>query len=150
MIMGGLKGYSFTASSKWVHKAVTPKQVYKKERPEEEFKGLIFMKFGSPSDAEFAMKVLKEKLDKENVGKESKDHLWVDIEAPIEQRVCVRFLKGLRKQLLEWDFPKKAVSFDTDACTLKVEGKTVVEVVVADDAFKITWVAEQWKDWAEL
>ena len=150
LIMGGFKNHSFTASSQWIHKVVTPKKIYQKADPKEEFNGLLFMKFSNVADAEEAMRKLNEKAATENDGREWKDRLWVDVTAPIEQRVCIGFLRDLRNQLLEWEDPKKSVSVDPAACIMKVEGKAVVEAKVIDDDLRIVWSEDKWTNWQQL
>ncbi|CAK0794316.1 unnamed protein product [Prorocentrum cordatum] len=83
-----------------------------------EFKGLIFMKFASDVGASVGINVVRDKAN--TSGKDSKDRIWCDLEAPIEVRVALGFLQDLRSQLIEWRFAKECVSIDRDVCAIKV------------------------------
>ena len=107
--------------------AATPLEVYK-DGEGEMFKGLVFAKFPDPDGASRGLKILRDKAAKAN---ETKDggmkRIWCDIEAPIENRVCMGYLRGLRGQLLEWNFAKECVAIDRERGIMKVAGKEVVK-----------------------
>ena len=111
---------------------------------------MVFMKFHNANDASDALKALKDKVLKENYGKDAKDDLWCEFEAPIEKRVCTGFLRSLRNQLIEWKFPKECIEIPADQCVLKVEKKEVVMAAVTNGEFDVTWTAEAWSKWPEL
>ncbi|CAK0910463.1 unnamed protein product, partial [Prorocentrum cordatum] len=95
-------------------------------------------------------RLLRDKLTAENLGREAKNRIWCDVEAPIEVRVYTGFLRNLRNQLVEWKYSQKSVKIDRDAGALKVQGEEVVQVKVINYEFIITWMKEEWKTWDEL
>jgi hypothetical protein len=135
-----------TAATQWTNKLLkdalnsAPLETYKKGDPQEAFKGLMFMKFSTVSQAAQALGVLREAVGRENFGKDFKDKLWCDFEFPIEKRVCDGFLADFRMQLLGWQFPKQCLEIDKGLGLLKVEGKVVAKVAVDADGFGIQWV----------
>ena len=42
------------------------------------------------------------------------------------------------------------MSLDRETGILKVEGKDVVQAIVCENQFKITWINEDWAKWSEL
>ena len=155
LVMGGLK-VSLEAATQWANKVIgaaqgiLPREIYKKGAPDEAFKGLMFLKFSSCSEAASALGTLQAGVVKENIGKDAKNRLWVDFEAPIEQRVCDGFLIDLRKQLIQWEFPSSCIEIVKEVGGLKVAGKNVVQVEVVGNEFRSTYVNEEWAKWPEL
>jgi hypothetical protein len=70
LVMGGLK-VSFEAATQWSKKLLgeahgpAPKEVYKKGPQDEIFKGLMFLKFSSCSEAQQALEIVKHGVAKE-------------------------------------------------------------------------------------
>lgn len=155
LVMGGLK-VSLAAATQWANKLLAaaqgtlPKEIYKKGPPDEAFKGLLFLKFKSSSEADVALGVLQAGVHQENLGKDVKSRLWVEFESPIEQRVCDGFLIDLRKQLIEWQYPPACIEIDKEIGVLKVATKAVVKVDVVDNEFRSTYVNEEFAKWQEL
>eukprot|EP00959_Pyramimonas_sp_CCMP1952_P199419 4171224-Pyramimonas_sp.AAC.1 len=83
------------------------------------------MKFASDVGASAAINVIRDKANTENSGKASKGKIWCDLEAPIEVRVALGFLRNLRSQLIEWRFAKECAPIDRDARAMQAGGKEV-------------------------
>ncbi|CAK0800242.1 unnamed protein product [Prorocentrum cordatum] len=149
VVVGGLKGYSFKAASEWIDKLIKSLEVYK-DKEGEEFKGLVFAKFANETGAAEAVKIMREKVMQENVGKEAHERIWCDIEAPIDVRVCTGFLRNFRSQLIEWKFSPECIEIDRPNATLKVQGEEVIKVKVGGGDFQVEWVKEEWAQWQEL
>ncbi len=150
LVVGRLKQNSFQAAVDWIKNIVNPKDIYKKGREGEEFKGLVFMKFHTAMEASMGMRTLRTKVVEEDAGKPSTERIWCDVEAPIDVRVCLGFLRGFRGQRMEWKFPSASVKMDTETCSLKVEGKMVVQAKVISDKFQVEWINAEWARWGEL
>ena len=153
LVMGGFDTVSQTSAIQWIErtlrvsKVTLPQDIYKKGKPDEPFKGMLFIKFPSVSEACQALSSLKSAAFPENFGKGPKDRLWCDFEEDIEKRICKSFLFSLKTQLVDWKYPKNCVSVDKDLGILKVENKPVVKVSVVGDEFKIEWLMESWASW---
>ena len=93
---------------------------------------------------------MQEAVAKENFGKESENKIWVDFERPVEERACRGFLSALRKQLIEWEFPKECLKTVFDSGVLEVEGEPVVKVHVDKSGFQVSWVDQKWATWEGL
>ena len=132
--MGGFKDLSLESSTQWIQKILgEAPNIFLKLKSTETFKGLLFIKFSSPADANTAIVKLKDAATKENQTRAQTNRMWVDFEAPIEKRAVKSFLSGFRFQLIEWKFPKECVSFDVDVGILKVEGKDVLKAEIVGD-----------------
>jgi hypothetical protein len=85
-----------------------------------DFKGMLFCKFKKAEEATKALNVLnKAKLDYEG------HEIRCKPDAPIEERVPLSLLLGLRWQLGEWGFNKKDIKVDGDGhVTMTVADKT--------------------------
>ena len=127
-----------------------PQEIYKKGKPEEQFKGLLFMKFASSAEATAALTAVKETLIAENTGKAFKERLWCNFEHPVEKRTCNGLLFALQSQLIECKFPKECIEVNTDDGTMKIESKPVVNVTTENYEIKIDWLMPSWKNWTEL
>jgi len=155
LVIGGLK-VSYTAAVQWVNKisrdsrAAAPIDTYKKSRPEDPFKGVMFLKFRNIQEAENTLLILKDEVARENVGKDGQHRIWCDFEFPIEKRLCDGFLTDLRKQLLEWNFPKECIEVDKELGFMKVEGAMVVKVDVKGQEFDVQWVNAAWANCGQL
>ena len=156
LVMGGFGQVSQAAATQWIERALRasnvtlPQDIYKKGKPEDPFKGMLFIKFPSVSEASPALTSLKSAASPENFGKGPKDRLWCDFEEPLEKRICKSFLFSLKSQLVEWKYPQGCVQVEKDLGVLKVEGKPVVKVAVVGAEFKIEWLVESWATWAIL
>jgi hypothetical protein len=154
LVAGGFK-VSLAAATQWVNKLVreaqniAPLEVYEKGRPDEEFKGLLFMKFRNIPEATSALATLKDSLARENIGKDVRDKIWCDFEFPLEKRVCDSFLNDLRKQLREWEYPKECIEVNKDLGHIKVGGTIVAKVEVKNSEFGVKWDS-QWETWEKL
>ena len=150
LIMGGLKESTFEVASAWIARVLStnlPTEVYQKQRDDEPFQGMVFLKFQSRAAASAALKSLQDCIKKENADKGFKERSWANNDLPIEQRVVRGFLFGLRWQLTEWKYPRACIEVDPNAGTLKVEGKECVKAEIDRYGFKVTWVDESWRTW---
>ena len=86
----------------------------------------------------------------ENIGKDTKDKIWCDIESPIETRVCMGFLRNLKNQLIEWKFSPECIKVVRDTAVLKVQGAEVATAKVVENEFQVEWLKDDWKEWPEL
>jgi len=156
ILLGGLEHKSAEEAKAWVNrllldgKAAQPQDAYKKGKRDEEFKGLLFMKFANESQAEFALQVCKDKCDKENMRRPKENRLWANYDAPVEERTVNSFLLSLRWQLLEWGFDKKYIKVELEQGIMKAGGKEVLKVEVKESAFKLEWVNKTWGEWEAL
>ena len=71
-------------------------------------------------------------------------------DAPIEERAPLSFLLGLRWQLGEWEYDKKAIKVNEETLTIKYNGQVFAHASVKSDKLVVDWLAEEWKDWKEL
>jgi hypothetical protein len=156
LVMGGFASTPMVAAVQWIDKVIkkasvaSPQDIYKKGTPEEQFKGLLFMKFATIAEATAALTAVNETLLAENAGKPSKERLWCNFEQPIEKRACNGFLFALSRQLIEWKFPKECIEVNTEDGTMKIENKPVVTVTTDNYEIKIDWVMSSWEHWPEL
>jgi hypothetical protein len=154
LVACGLK-VSLEGATQWANKMfreaqnIAPLEVYKKGKSDEEFKGLLFMKFRNTSEATNALATLKDSVARENIGKDAKSRIWCDFEFPLEKRVCDGFLNDFRKQLLEWQYPKECIEVNKDLGLIKVGGIIVVKVEVKNFEFGVNWDS-QWETWEKL
>lgn len=150
LTMGGFQGTSYEAAALWVEKALGytyTANVFMMEQSTDNFKGLLFIKFQSPLDASKALTKLKEATENENRGRSLKKRIWVEFKAPIEKRVARGFVFGLRRQLMEWEFPSICINVEKDTGTLQVNKKDVVKAEVRGDEFTIEWLDPAWASW---
>ena len=59
-------------------------------------------------------------------------------------------LLGLRGQLGEWGFNKKATKVDVTAGSMTTEGKLVVTARVEQDQVEVSWDDQTWGEWKEM
>ena len=71
-------------------------------------------------------------------------------EQPLEVRAPLRFLFGLKKLLVDWDFPKASVRVDDELFVMSVGGQAVLQVSVVKGCLELDWKCEEWRDWKEL
>jgi hypothetical protein len=153
LVAGGLK-VSLAAATQWVNKLfreaenTAPLEVYKKGKPDEEFKGLLFLKFRNSSEAKGALATLKDSMARENIGKDAKDKIWCDFEFPLEKRICDGFLNDFRKQLLEWQYPKNA-SRSTRTWASSRSEASLWPRLIKNFEFGVKWDSE-WETWEKL
>ena len=110
---------------------------------------MLFCKYNEPEDAEKTIKELN-KCRPECKVSGSVFKPWFKQDAPIRERAPLSFLLGLRWQVGEWGYSKKAIKVDEKALTLKFNGKEVVQVKVQPDKLHIEWLDPKWAVWKEL
>ena len=72
-------------------------------------------------------------------------------DAPIEERVPLILLLGLRWQLGEWGFNKKDIKVDGDGLvTMTVADEPVVSAEIKNDRVHLTWLDATWQEWKDL
>ena len=111
----------------------------------DEFRGMLYASFKTAEAANTAIEIIsKRKL----VHKDTEVRCWAD--ASVEERTVRGLLLGLRWQLGEWGFNKKAIKVDIESGTMKVEGKLGATARVEQDNIKVSWNDQTWGEWKEL
>ena len=147
LLFGGLQDMSFEDAEKWVRNQIEEKKlqepsiVYHKG---EAFSGIVFAKFSNDKTAQDIAKTLT------MVFKSKGERIWCKKDLPLEQRVPLSFLLGLRRQLITWGFTKRKPRVEEESNTLTVGGNPVVKVTVDDNRLALQWMSQEWKDWKEL
>ena len=75
---------------------------------------------------------------------------FMNPDLPIELRVPLSFLFGLKRLLCEWDFKKSSVYIDTEAFGMNVEGKAILQAGVDNHTLHLRWLDAQWQGWQQL
>ena len=120
--------------------------------PTSNFKGLMFLKFPTHTEASAALSILRQCISKENVEQNAKSRLWCDFKKPVEAWICGGFLGGFKTQLVEWKYTKQSVSYtmDAGAGVLKFENKEVLRVAIVQGEFRVVWLDDRWAHWEDL
>ena len=147
VLFGGLQSLSFDDAEAWIKEQIKDRKL---EDPEivyykgDKFAGLAFAKFASSTAAENVIK----KMAKIQKGDEE---VYCKKDLPLEQRVPLSFLLGLRRQLITWGFTKRKPRVNEYSNTLTVGGgNPVLKVTVGGNRLVLEWMSQDWKDWKEL
>ena len=146
VLFGGLQGLSFGDAEAWIQEQIKerklddPQVVYFKG---DEFAGLAFAKFETPKAAENVVKKMS-KIKRGN------DEIWCKKDLPLDKRVSLSLLLGLRRQLIEWGYKKSKVRVKEDDNELVIGGLPVLKAVVQDYKLNMEWTSDYWKNWTEL
>ena len=148
VLFGGLQNLSWSAATGFVSKTLKELQldaandIFFKGA---EFGGILFAKFGSPSVAEKV--VLSMSKSKSKVG----ESIWCKKGRPLETRVPLSLLLGLRRQLIEWNTCSKSdVRVDDNSMIMKVGGVAVAQATVLNKKLNLQWLDPTWSTWTEL
>ena len=147
VLFGGLQDKSFEAAERIVKGKLKdkgleePSAVYHKG---DEFKGIVFAKFTAEKVAEEVVKAISAER---HTGEET---IWCKKDLPLNRRVPLSFLLGVRKQLINWGFTKSRVRVQEENNTLTVAGQPVMHATTDGSSITIDWINQEWKVWAEL
>ena len=147
VLFGGFQGKTFEEAETWVKAKIKEKSM---EEPSvvyfkgDDFAGFVFAKFSSTKVAEeIARKIsISLKLAEENI--------WCKKDLPLDRRVALSALLGLRRQLIEWGYAKSKIRVKDEDSTLLVSGSSVLKAVVKDHRLELDWLSPEWRDWKEL
>ena len=147
VLFGGLQDKTFDAAEKLIKSKLKnkdmeePSAIYHKG---EEFKGIVFAKFTTEKVAENIVKTIS--TEKDNDG----ETIWCKKDLPLNKRVPLSFLLGIRKQLITWGFTKSRIRVQEDINTLTVAGQPIMKAAVIGSSLMIDWTSQEWQDWKEL
>ena len=147
VLFGGFQDKTFEAAEKIVKCKLKdkdmeePSAVYHKG---DEFKGIVFAKFSTDKVAEDVVKAISSQQGK---GEET---TWCKKDLPLNRRVPLSFLLGVRKQLTNWGFTKSKVRVQEDTNTLTVAGQPILKAGAAGSYLTLDWINHEWKNWKEL
>ena len=147
VLFGGLQDETFEAAERIVKSKLNdkhmeePSAVYHKG---DEFKGIVFAKFTTEKVAEDIVKAISGGKNK------GEDTIWCKKDLPLNKRVPMSFLLGVRKQLINWGFTKSRVRVQEDTNTLTVAGQPIMKAIVVGGSLTVDWTSQEWKDWTEL
>jgi hypothetical protein len=112
----------------------------------EKFNGHLFCKFSSKQAASAVLNAFNKQR---RMFKGQSIKCKPDL--PLEPRVCLSFLLGLRYQLIKWDCATKAdVKVNEEILTMTVAGTPIVSAAVKDNALSLSWLEKSWSEWGEL
>jgi hypothetical protein len=149
ILCGGFEDMTFTNAEDWLTRKFkelnisNAQEIYHKG---DEFKGLVFARFHSQEAAQTAT----DKIGN-NKYKVGTNNIWSKKDLPLETRVPVSFLLGLRWQLAEWkSLPKSQIKVDDENFTMKIGRVPVMSATVIDNKLQIRWLDPAWENWEEL
>ena len=111
----------------------------------ETFKGVLHYKF---DNHQAAAEVIK-KFDQAKVQYKDKSILC-KADLPVEQRVPLSFILGLRRLLLSWGFDRKNLKVNDAIPLLSVGGDKVVSAHVEGSHIHVEWFDHEWASWDAL
>ena len=76
--------------------------------------------------------------------------VWCGPDRPLQERVPLGFLVGVKKLLISWNFNKKAIKVNEEEMVLSVGGKDVLQAVVEDNVLTMKWMADDWEKWSDF
>ena len=120
----------------WNHWAPRPVDHYIKQ---EEFSGMLFLKFKNQADRDTAVNVMKHKLAKLPEGR----GMWAKPDKPLEERIILSILYGAKWMLNQWGWARQAMWVDDGPGVLKLGDDIVLTAVVCGETLNI----EYGKDW---
>ena len=147
LLFGGLQDMTFSDAEKWVkakikeNKFEEPTVLYHKG---DEFNGIVFVEFTTEKVAEEIAKQISIKL------KDNAEAIWCKKDLPLEKRVPLSFLLGLRRQLIDWGFAKSKIRVKEEHNTLSVGGSQILTASIRSTGLAIDWKREDWKEWTEF
>ena len=147
LLFGGLQDKTFSDAEKWIKDKIKdnnleePSSVYHKG---DDFNGIVFAKFTSEKVTEDIARHISIKL------KESEEKIWCKKDLPLEKRVPLSFLLGLRRQLIDWGFARSKVRVKEEDNTLSVGGCPVLTATIHANHMVIHWTSKEWKEWKDL
>ena len=111
----------------------------------DEFKGQVFCKFPEGQAADHTLTTFSARpLQHDGV------HILCKPDLPIDKRVCLSFILGLRRQLIKWGFERYYLKVEDSIPMLGVSGQPVVKVTVNDGKIDIEWMDSTWANWSDL
>ena len=110
----------------------------------EEWKGVLFAKFGTQSERDAAVGKLRAAISSV-----AGDNFWAKAELPPKARACQSFLLGLKWQLAQWGFERKSIRVDLDEGTIRVGPELAATVEIIRQDLAISWHGA-WDTWTDL
>ena len=110
-----------------------------------EFNGMLFVKFSSEDKRASGMLTFNTAKLKMFDRVSRMNH-----QRPIQDRVSLSTLNGIKRLLVEWKFTKSSVQFDEDTRVLSVGGQEVLKVEVEQFQLKLNWIDDTWAQWQQL
>ena len=120
-------------------------EVYRKGDSSEDFNGVLFAKFGRAQDGVYVLQKwfsCKPTMNREVT--------WCNNDRPIDERVCLSSLIGVKRQLWDWVFNKNSVKENDEILTLEISTKPVLTVSVQDRQLLLGWPDKNWESWNDL
>ena len=112
----------------------------------DEFKGLMFARFAGPDEATKVVTTMGKATH--TMGSKT---IQCKAERPIEERVPMSLMLGLRWQLIQWGtYSKNEIKVDDTAAIMRIGRTAVVEASISQGRVKLDWSSEDWKKWREL
>ena len=148
-VVGGLAGaVSLEEAEKWLRnelsvlKLASPLKLFVKGS---EFKDVVFVRFSNPESMEAMVDTIKAKSLKL-----SGNAIWSNPDRPAHVRAPLRFLFGLKKLLVSWDFNKKAIYVDEASSTLEICNVPILEAISQEGSLKLNWLSPKWEHWGDF
>ena len=145
VLFGGMHDLSFEAAKDFIDTSLknlqlpTPPIVYHKG---DDFTGTIFAKFETLRAAnEVVTKASQSKL---------KANVWCKKDLPLETRCLLSVLLGLRRQLINWGFNRRAIRVKDDNLNMTIEGKPILAATTCSDQVRLDWLDQTWKELKDL
>ena len=69
---------------------------------------------------------------------------------PLETRCPLSILLGLRRQLINWGFSRRAIRVSDDNLTMTIDRKPILTATTCSDQVRLEWLDQTWKEWKEL
>ena len=145
VLFGGMHDLSFEAAKDFIDTSMktlqlpTPAIVYYKG---DDFAGTIFAKFETLRAANEVVTKVSQSTIKANV--------WCKKDLPLETRCPLSVLLGLRRQLINWGFNRRAIRVKDDTLSMTIEGKPILTATTSSDQVSLDWLDQTWKEWKEL
>ena len=111
----------------------------------EEFKGIFFARFPDG----FALDAALESIRSERLTVKG-GLVWCGPDRPLQERVPLGFLIGVKTLLVSWNFSKKAIKVREEEMILSVGGTDVLQAVVEDKVLTLKWMADDWEKWSDF
>ena len=107
----------------------------------DEFKGFVFAKLISTSTVEHCIKL--DSKAKTPIGDKV---IYCKKDLPLEERVALSFLLGLRRELRNWGY---SVRVEDDIMEMKFQGKPILCAQVRQGRLELDWLDAAWASWFE-
>ena len=147
LLFGGLQDMTFSDAEKWIKGKIKennleePGIVYHKG---EDFSGIAFATFTSEKVAEDIARKLSAKL------KDGEEAVYCKKDLPLEKRVPLSLLLGLRRQLIDWGFARSKVRVKEESNSLSVGGTQILTAAIDSNRLVIDWKSQDWKEWNDF